>query len=146
MPEIHHTANSQCYRSDMEKLSCCFNWLKVTFTKLFMCDAGETIPLAMLLAYELLLVKFYVSYVSLTVQQTKPAVWKNNLCSFKHLWINMCTSPRENVSTQLFLGRVLLVPPSFNRCVFVSLQIVQHQTVKYEIVPLSPLSKHRISK
>ena len=29
---------------------------------------------------------------------------------------------------------------------FFLLQIVQHQTVKYEIVPLSPLSKHRISK
>jgi len=27
----------------------------------------------------------------------------------------------------------------------VLLQILQHQTIKYDIVPLSPLSKHRLS-
>ena len=28
---------------------------------------------------------------------------------------------------------------------FYMFQILQHQTVKYEVVPLSPLSKHRLS-
>ena len=33
--------------------------------------------------------------------------------------------------------------PLFSFPVF---QVIQHQTVKYEVIPLSPLSKHRLSK
>ncbi len=40
-------------------------------------------------------------------------------------------------------GRVLS-PAKY--CLVLYLQVIQHQTVKYEIIPLSPLSKHRISK
>nr|CAD7599315.1 unnamed protein product [Timema genevievae] len=54
-----------------------------------------------------------------------------------------------NVRVLLHADDAILMAENERVCVFnvvtVSLQVVQHQPVKYEIFPLSPLSRHRIS-